>query len=260
VADLDLELEECLQALKRGSALPEVLRQYPDDRHQLVELLRLTVDLGSLQPPPPDYRFKLRARNSMLTAAARRRTPLGRRLFQTLVPRPALLRVSLALALVAILVTGVGALASNSLPGDPLYAVKVGLEQAQMAVTLDPTGREQLRLRLAEERLSEAHRILQSPSQIHPENLDELIAEHQAEVLQRLEALRNQTGSDRGSNGPDELNLAERDLAQVLAWRGTIHQGSGTGRTGDHHDGSHNGTYPAHPTASPSPAWAGERE
>jgi hypothetical protein len=255
VADLAIELEECLYAMKQGSALPDVLRRYPGDRKELIELLRLSVDLGSLQPPAPDYRFKLRARNAMLTAAARRRHTFARRVLDTVLPRPAVLRVSLALALVAVFVTGVGALASNSLPGEPLYGFKVGLEQAQMAVTLDPAGREQLRLRLAEERLLEAHRILQSPNrgQVHSDNLEELIAQHQADVLKRLQALRSRTGSD--GRGLDELNIAEKDLAQVLAWRGTLQQGQTTGPGAGDHKGGRDGTYQTRPSASP--AWAG---
>jgi hypothetical protein len=72
VRDLTKPLEECLQAMGEKRNLQEVLRRYPAERDQLIELLRLSVDLGVLAPsaPAPDPAFRLRARNRMLAAAA----------------------------------------------------------------------------------------------------------------------------------------------------------------------------------------------
>src|ERR1700682_3067795 len=75
VRDLTKPLEECLQAMGEKRNLQEVLRRYPAQRDQLIELLRLSVDLGTLAPssPAPDPAFRLRARNLMLATAAQRR-------------------------------------------------------------------------------------------------------------------------------------------------------------------------------------------
>ena len=161
--DLTQPLEECLQAMGEKRNLQDVLRGYPAERDQLIELLRLSVDLGGLAPggPAADPAFRLRTRNRMLAAAAERRrarrwNPLGA------VPRPAA-RLAFAGGLaVAVLVGGLtsAAAAGNSLPGDPFYQIKLGVERAQLAITFDPVARARLHAQFAEVRLSEAQRLV----------------------------------------------------------------------------------------------------
>jgi hypothetical protein len=160
VRDLTRPLQECLTAMDDKRNLQEVLRRYPAERDELIALLRLSVDLGGLEAPAADPAFRLRARNLMLAAAARRRharrwNPLAA------LPRP-VVRVAYAGALaVALLVGGVTAAAasSDSLPGDPLYGVKLSVEQAQLATTLDSAARARLQLQFADVRLAEAQRL-----------------------------------------------------------------------------------------------------
>ena len=51
--ELTHPLEECLQAMSERRNLHDVLRRYPAERDQLIELLRLSVDLGGLAPAGP---------------------------------------------------------------------------------------------------------------------------------------------------------------------------------------------------------------
>jgi hypothetical protein len=140
--------------------LQEVLRRYPADRDELIALLRLSVDLGGLEAPAADPAFRLRARNRMLAAAAHRRqtrrwNPLAA------LPRP-IVRVAYAGALAAALLVGgltAAAASGDSLPGDPLYGVKLGLERAQLATTFDSAARVRLELQIADTRLGEAQRL-----------------------------------------------------------------------------------------------------
>ena len=158
--DLSRPLEECLQAVREKRNLQEILRRYPVERDELISMLRLSIDLGGLGAPAADPAFRLRARNRMLNHAvaprqAARRTPLG------WIPRPAARLAFAAAMAVGLLVVGItGAAASNtSLPGDPLYGVKLGLERAQLAVTLDSATRARIQLQFAELRLEEAQRL-----------------------------------------------------------------------------------------------------
>jgi len=164
VRDLTQPLEECLQAMGEKRNLQDVLRRYPAERDQLIELLRLSVDLGVLAPsaPAPDPGFRLRARNQMLAAATQRRrarrwNPLGAS------PRPAA-RLAFAGALaVALLVGGLtsaAAASGNSLPGDAFYSIKLGAERAQLAITFDPAARARLHAQFAQVRLGEAQRLV----------------------------------------------------------------------------------------------------
>ena len=155
--DLTRPLQECLEAIEQKRNLPEVLRRYPADRDELVALLRLSVDLGGLGAPAADPAFRLRARNRMLAAAARQRqarrlNPLGSW------PRPAVRLAFAGAFAMALLVGGLTAAAASdsSLPGDPLYGVKVGAEQAQLTITLNAADRARLQLHFADVRLQEA--------------------------------------------------------------------------------------------------------
>ena len=159
--DLIQPLEECLAALDHKHNLQEVLRRYPADRDELIALLRLSVDLGTLGPPPADSGFRLRARNRMLASAADRRrshrwNPLAA------LPRP-VARLAFAGALAMVLAVGgltAAAASGNSLPGDPLYSVKLDLERAQLAVTFDPATRARLQVHFTDVRLGEAQRLI----------------------------------------------------------------------------------------------------
>ena len=159
VHDLSRPLQECLEAVENRN-LPEVLRRYPADREELVALLRLSVDLGALAAPAADPTFRLRARNQMLAAAARRCQARRWNPLRSW-PRPAV-RLAFAGAVAAALLVGgltAAAASDGSLPGDPLYAVKLGAEQAQLTLTLSAADRARLQLRFADVRLQEAQRL-----------------------------------------------------------------------------------------------------
>lgn len=83
-----------------------------------------------------------------------------------LAPRPAparwliVLRPALAAAaIVALVVVGATNASASSLPGDPLYAVKIASEDMQLALTFDDVGRVQLLSAFADRRLAELAEI-----------------------------------------------------------------------------------------------------
>jgi hypothetical protein len=160
VRDLTRPLQECLTAMDDKHNLQEVLRRYPAERDELIALLRLSVDLGALEAPAADPAFRLRARNRMLAAAAHRRQARRWNPLSAL-PRP-VVRLAYAGALAAALLVGgltAAAASGNSLPGDPLYGVKLGVERAQLATTFDSAARAHLELQIADTRLVEAQRL-----------------------------------------------------------------------------------------------------
>lgn len=158
--DLSQPFEECLQAMRERRNLQEVLRRYPSDRDELVGLLRLSVDLSSLGAPAPDPAFRLRARNRMLALAEQRRRA-HRHSWLPRLPKPAA-RLALAGAFAAALLVGAvtaAAASDSSLPGDPLYGIKLQIEHIQLAATLDSAARARLQLHFADVRLAEAQRL-----------------------------------------------------------------------------------------------------
>jgi hypothetical protein len=160
VRDLSRPLQECLKAVQERRNLQDILRRYPDDRDELIGLLRLSVDLGSLGAPAADPAFRLRARNRMLSYAAQRRHSRPKTRF-ALPPKPALRLAFAGAVAVALLAGGLTAAAASdsSLPGDPLYGVKLQVEQVQLALTFDSAARARLQLHFADMRLDEAQRL-----------------------------------------------------------------------------------------------------
>jgi hypothetical protein len=199
VRDLKQPLEECLRAMGEKRNLQHVLRRYPAERDQLIELLRLSVDLGGLAPSTPaaDSAFRLRTRNRMLAAAAHRRrarrwNPLAA------LPRPAVRLAFAGAAAVALLVGGLtsAAASGNSLPGDAFYPIKLGVEQAQLAITFDPMARARLHAQFAEVRLGEASRLIAAG---RVEDGVRLVDQYDTAVAQFNHALAGTTFDERAT-------------------------------------------------------------
>ncbi len=84
------------------------------------------------------------------------------------------MRVKLAGALIATLmvfglVFGVGQAAAASLPGSPLYGLKLTAEQARMELTSDPEARAELAAELAQNRLSEIAQMVADGTEVEGE-------------------------------------------------------------------------------------------
>jgi hypothetical protein len=160
VHDLSRPLQECLKAVQERRNLQDILRRYPEDRDELIGLLRLSVDLSALGAPAADPAFRLRARNRMLSYAAQRRQSRPARPFAFL-PKPALRLAFAGAFAVALLLGGLSAAAASdsSLPGDALYGVKLQVERVQLALTFDSAARARLQLHFADVRLDEAQRL-----------------------------------------------------------------------------------------------------
>jgi hypothetical protein len=158
VPSLASRLNRCLDALREGRHLQHLLRRYSTDRDQLIDLLRVSTEVAQVQLPGPDPAFKLRTRNLMLGVAAARRQSAAQHP-RAWLRRPAW-RLGLAGALCATLVGGgMVAASAQSLPGNPLYGVKRGVEGVQLALTLDPAANTRLRLQVATRRLAEAQQL-----------------------------------------------------------------------------------------------------
>lgn len=240
--DLSGALQECLAAMDEKRDLHQVLRRYPNDREELIALLRLSVDIGGLGAPPADPAFRLRARNTMLAAAVRRRqqrrwNPLAA------LPRPALRLGAAAAVGVALLVGGLGAAAasSTSLPGDAFYTVKLGIERAQLAMTFDTAARARLQLHFADVRLEEAQRLFTTG---RVQDGVRLVGQYDAEVAQFnrsivATSLDNQTRDDLTRIVADRQARADaslKALAGSLAAGGNSEAAAAVTRTQSHVD------------------------
>jgi hypothetical protein len=206
VADFSAKLGECLEAVDDGPRLQQVLRRYPDDRDELIEFLARSMEIRQLRFPAPSPGFRLRARNALLATAAdrQRRRPTFADLGGRLVPHGALRWAAAAAFALAMISSGAIA-AENSLPGEPLYPLKLTVEQAQLAITPDPAANFKLRLSLANGRLAEAQQLV-ARGQL-PEALG-LITAYDTAVAK----LEPQVATT--SYAPPDLDRIARDLEQ----------------------------------------------
>jgi uncharacterized protein DUF5667 len=276
VRDLTQPLQECLQAMGEKRNLQEVLRRYPAERDQLIDLLRLSVDLGSLAPSAPaaDPAFRLRARNRMLAAAANRRRGLRWNPFGAL-PRP-VARLAFAGAVAAALLVGgltSAAASGNSLPGDPLYPVKLAVERAQLAVAFDPAARARLHAQFADVRLNEARRLIAAG---RVQDGVRQVDQYDSAVAQFNQALAGGTFDDNAiaelrrfmNDHEASADASLQSLAGSLAAGGDAQAAAAVTRTRSHADQTWKGSErdlqsrsadspgdhsQAHPPASPQP-------
>jgi hypothetical protein len=134
-SDLGWALDEALDALAAGEGRDAILSRFARQAEALAPLLE-AAEAGrqGLAGPVPAFNLA-RGRQRFLQAARRRRPPAP-------VWRAAPARLALAGLLVVVLaVAGAGAASAGSLPGDALYPFKRALEEARLAVTVDPGAR-----------------------------------------------------------------------------------------------------------------------
>ena len=146
-------LDQCLEALRQGEDLETVLARHPQEARELEPLLRTALEvqqaLAYLRPlPGARDRVWTHLQPSLRPAPQRRRFPV------LAWSRP--WSVALASLVLALFLAGGSVLASSqSLPGQPLYPVKLATEQVQVAFTPTRVGKARLELRLAERRSQE---------------------------------------------------------------------------------------------------------
>jgi hypothetical protein len=184
VNEFDNILDECLQRLIDGENIEACLSRYPQYASELEPLLRTaqgTLKAADIQPRPE---FRDRARYQFQTAM--REMPVKEsRGFFTWMPRWAT-AVSIV---VIVLLAGGGTVAAsfNSLPGEPLYQVKLATESARLALTPSDIGKAELNAAFANERVKEIIRMAEKGNA-------SLIAETTDRMNKQLLAVANLTG------------------------------------------------------------------
>lgn len=156
--NLDLGLSR-IQA--KVASIEESLKGLPGDVQGLESLLRLAVQTQiALEPSRPSEAFcgALETRLLNLTRARGRQTKTVRRRrirYARWIWRPAAAALLIVMALL-IGSIGVAYASADALPGDLLYGVKRGVEEARLALTLSPTADATLLLTFANRRIEEA--------------------------------------------------------------------------------------------------------
>lgn len=199
-------LDEAVARLQTGSSIDECLAALPEPAAELRSLLETALLVQQLSAPAPPPGAKARVRAQVMAAAEAR---LGR---ARRASRPGWRRQPLGAAVAAsgavLLGGGVVAASASALPGEPLYPVKLAVEQAHVAAAElqgDPATKVELQNELAARRIAEAE-ALASQDRTVPPGVVESAVRH-LETAGRLAAQLPASGRD----------TAERRLAEAQA-------------------------------------------
>ncbi|MGA9048284.1 MAG: DUF5667 domain-containing protein [Dehalococcoidia bacterium] len=147
---------DCFERLLLGESLESCLSRYPEYAAELDSMLRTAFDVKRKAfpvQPRPEFKYwaRIRMQNAQYYGA----------------PEPAEEKVSasnlrrnLAFSLTALLIlviasSGTAAASSQAMPDEPLYGVKIAVEQAQLTLTTSDIDKAELYAQLAEKRAQE---------------------------------------------------------------------------------------------------------
>lgn len=219
---IEQALANCLEKIEQGKAtIEESLREYPELRVELEPLLGLAQDLRSLP--------KVRAPESLRTSkrpvftpwypepidlqAQRRSGPTSRLVALWGVP---LARLAAGIALVFLLLGGAAVASAGSLPEEPLYPLKLAMEELRLAITPNPEARAELEMRFAERRLEE---VESAARQGRVEALQRGLAlyeERVASAVTRVELAPPATDESQAQRRQEKLERQQETLSRVL--------------------------------------------
>ena len=185
-------LDECLERLLvKGETLEQCLANYPEQAVELRPLLETALATKQASAIEPRPEFKARARYQFRSAL--QETGSRRRLsFFGWLPRWATV---VAIVLVLLLAgSGTVAAASDSMPDQPLYPIKIASEQVRLVLTPSTLGKAELYANLADKRVSEIVYVANKGDAKQVE----LVTQHLNNILTRIAILAS---AQRGEGG-----------------------------------------------------------
>ncbi len=181
-------LNDCLERMfVRGETLEQCLALYPGMARELEPLLRVAVMARKAANIEPAPEFKARARYQF-QAALRKREERRSHGFFRWSPRWATVAISVIVALV-LAGGGTVAAASNSMPDEPLYPVKLAAETVRVTFTPSALAKAELYLRLADRRVAEMVHMADKGESEHVERVAVRLNAHLVRVAQLTEAV-----------------------------------------------------------------------
>ena len=197
-------LEACLQSLRRGASIDEILAAHPEAASELRPLLEAAQAAAALATPGVPRHALVRSRNLVLKRGAALRSTrvvgVGPSLAQ-----PALAAV---IAAVALALTGAGIAAAQSLPGDALYATKILAEDVMLRLASGPASRLQLEGTYDSRRADEVRRLL-ALGRVVPVTFVGLVQESTIDSL-RVADIAVRLGADTRLEGEPQVGAEVR--------------------------------------------------
>jgi len=157
---LNTILEECLERiLVNGETVAQCLERYPEYAAELEPLLQtamITSEAVDIQPSPE---FKARARFELRVEMARADEKKRRSVFAWQ-PRWAVVVVTVVVVVLLGGGTVLAADSDNTIPGNPLYAVKLATENVRLALSSSDISKAEIYAALVDRRVAEIERLI----------------------------------------------------------------------------------------------------
>jgi hypothetical protein len=158
---LNTILDECLERiLVNGETVAQCLESYPEYAAELEPLLQtamITSEAVDIQPSPE---FKARARFELRVEMAQADERKRRSLFAWQ-PRWAVVVVTVVIVVLVGGGTVLAADSDNTIPGNPLYAVKLATENVRLAFSSSDITKAELYATLVDRRVAEIERLIE---------------------------------------------------------------------------------------------------
>ncbi len=145
-------LNDCLDRLINGETIESCLARYPEHAAELEPLLKTALEARQVTSIKPRAEFRQRAGIEFQKAIAEMPSKASGKAFKWQ------LRWVLPVAIVVVILlggTGTVVAATNSLPGSPLYGLKLATEQVQLAFTFSSEAKAELYARFVDYRVAE---------------------------------------------------------------------------------------------------------
>jgi len=155
--EFDNILNECLERLLiKGETIEQCLKSYPEQANKLEPLLKTALTAKKVSAIQPRPEFRARARYQFHSTLRELEAKRSRRFFGWQ-PRWV---TAVAVVLILLLVgSGTVAAASNNMPDEPLYPVKLATEQVRLKLAPSDLDKAQLYAGLADKRVLEIARM-----------------------------------------------------------------------------------------------------
>ncbi|OGO41702.1 MAG: hypothetical protein A2W36_02460, partial [Chloroflexi bacterium RBG_16_58_14] len=210
-------LADSLLALEQGEGLEAVLARYPEQAGELKPLLEMAAWMGAARAavePRPGYVRASRARLIERIGQAQAVQPLSwwERLSGMFVGRRYATQLAVVALMLACLVLGSSGIAyasQGALPGDRLYPVKLGLEQVELLVNLDPVEEVRLHLHFSQNRLDEIEHLV---AQGRYQDVHQAVLDYEYQIDQATRQLTSLAGQN-----PEQAGQLALEMGKILA-------------------------------------------
>lgn len=172
-------LNICLDKLKKGIPIDDILKEYPEHRDQLEKILFLAKDLRSVKSPKPSDEGLISCLVKVGEAIQQQKGSLFKSKLTNIFyfPAPVIVKSLVILLIVIFISWGSVNLSATSTPGEFLYPVKIVTEKVKFILTTSPEEKIELRIIFSEERMKELIQQLNKDKNLNPQLLQAMLNE-----------------------------------------------------------------------------------